>query len=85
MKDAAEVNLVKRCAQAALAGYQVLEKYIQGGVSERDIQLAYESAVLKAGADKFPYDSIVGSGTNAAILHAIPTKKNRRKRRTGFN
>lgn len=75
VKDAAEVSLIKKCASAAHAGYLVLEKFIQGGVSERAIQLAYESAVLEAGADKFPYDSIVGSGTNAAILHAIPTKK----------
>lgn len=75
VKDAAEVSLIKKCAAAALEGYKVLEKYIQGGVSERAIQIEYETAVLKAGADKFPYDTIVGSGTNAAILHAIPTKK----------
>lgn len=75
VKDQAEVNIIKRCAAAALQGYLVLEKFIKSGVSEREIQIAYETAVLKAGSDKFPYDTIVGSGTNAAILHAIPTQK----------
>lgn len=75
IKDAAEVSLVESCARMALAGYQRIEKIIKPGVSEREIQLEYENAVLRAGAEKFPYDTIVGSGVNAAVLHAIPTTK----------
>ena len=75
VKDQAEIDLVKRCAQAALKGYEAIEKFIRPGVTEREIQLEYENTVLKAGADKFPYDTIVGSGTNAAVLHFYPSKK----------
>ena len=75
VKDSQEVEMVRKCAKASLAGYEVLEKFIKAGVTEREIQIAYETAVQKAGADKLPYDTIVGAGVNAAILHAIPTKK----------
>lgn len=75
IKDAAEVALVRRLASAANAGYARMPSFIRPGVSERDIQLEYEALVLKAGAEKMPYESIVGTGTNGAILHAIPTPR----------
>ena len=75
IKDQAEVELIRRLASLPNAGYTQLKNYIRAGVSERQIQLEYEAAVLRAGAEKMPYDSIVGTGTNSAILHAIPTSR----------
>jgi Xaa-Pro dipeptidase len=75
VKDAEEVALIRRLATLANTGYERLKTFIRPGVSERDIQLEYESAVLRAGSEKLPYESIVGTGSNAAILHAIPTSR----------
>lgn len=75
VKDSAEVQLVRNCADMANAGYKKIREFIRPGVTERQIQIEFETAVLKAGSEKFPYDSIVGSGVNAAVLHAIPTAK----------
>ena len=75
VKDEEEIALVSKIAGLAHVGYQELKTFIRPGVSERQIQIEYETAVLKAGAEKFPYDSIVGTGTNGAILHAIPTPR----------
>ncbi len=74
-KDAEEVELVRRLAGIANAGYQKLKTSVRPGISERQIQLDYETAVLYAGSEKFPYDSIVGTGSNSATLHAIPTAR----------
>jgi Xaa-Pro dipeptidase len=74
-KDTAEIKLIKQAAKAASQGYVRIQKFISAGVSEREIQLEFETAVLRGGAEKFPYDSIVGSGTNSAVLHAIPTTR----------
>jgi Xaa-Pro aminopeptidase len=74
-KDAEEADLVRKLAGIANAGYQRIKTNLRPGMSERQIQLEYESAVLYAGSEKFPYDSIVGAGTNSAILHAIPTAR----------
>jgi Xaa-Pro dipeptidase len=75
VKDAAEIELIKNLAVMANAGYKHLKKFIRPGVSERQIQIEYEAEVLRAGSDKFPYDTIIGTGTNAAVLHAIPTSR----------
>lgn len=75
IKDPQEIELVTSLAQIASQGYKKLQEFIRPGVSEREIQLAYEGEVLKHGSEKMPYESIVGTGTNAAILHAIPTPR----------
>jgi len=75
IKDSEEIALVERCASAAAKGYLRLEEVLKDGISERHLQLEYEHAVLKAGADSFPYDTLVGSGLNSAVLHATPTTK----------
>lgn len=74
-KDQEEVDLILKLASLANAGYQKLKTSIRPGISERQIQLDYETAVLYAGSEKFPYDSIVGTGSNSAVLHAIPTPR----------
>lgn len=75
IKDAAEIELIRKLASIANLGYSRLKTYIKPGVSERQIQLEYEFAVLQGGSEKLPYETIVGTGTNAAILHAIPTPR----------
>lgn len=74
-KGAEEVQLIRRIAGMARKGYEALQAALKPGVSERELQLHYENAVLMAGAEKMPYGSIVGSGENAAILHAVPTAR----------
>jgi Xaa-Pro aminopeptidase len=74
-KDAAEIDLIQQTAKFAQAGYQKLKSVIRPGISEREVQIESEAEVLRAGAEKFPYSTIVGTGTNSAILHAIPTSR----------
>lgn len=75
IKDAEEIALIRAIAAIAARGYAELKKFVRPGITERDIQIAFETEVLKAGAEKFPYPTIVGSGVNAATLHALPTQK----------
>jgi Xaa-Pro dipeptidase len=79
IKDQAEVDLIVEAARIANKGYERIKQFIQPGVSEKEIQIEYEAEVQRHGAHKMPYDTIVGSGVNAAILHAIPTSKKIKK------
>lgn len=74
-KDTEEIQLIKDAARIAQRGYQHLRRVIQPGLSERELQIEFESEIFRAGSHQTPYDTIIGSGTNAAILHAIPTAK----------
>ena len=75
VKDEAEIRLIKQIAAIAKLGYDELKQIIKPGISEKEIQIAYEGIINRNGAHGVPYDSIVGSGANAAILHALPTPK----------
>ncbi len=74
-KDEEEINLIKDCAKAALAGYRHLRNFIREGVTERQIQIEFEYETFKAGSHRTPYETIVGAAERAAVLHALPTEK----------
>ena len=75
IKDASEVRLVRDLAGIAAQGYRKIREVLRPGITEKDIQLAYKDEIYRRGAHTTPYDSIVGSGPNAAVLHALPTRK----------
>ena len=74
-KDAAEIRLFRKLSEIAKYGYEKIADVVRPGITEREIQVAFEGAILMQGAHGVPYDTIVGSGTNSAILHALPTHK----------
>jgi Xaa-Pro aminopeptidase len=72
IKSKAEVALMEAAIQATAAGYDAVTQMLAPGVAERDVQRTLESAFVEAGAGsvKGPaYNSIVGSGRNATVLH----------------
>lgn len=69
VKSKAEVALMKRAAEATAAGYQAALEALVPGIGETDMQRSIESAYLAAGAEGTAYQSIVGSGVNATVLH----------------
>lgn len=75
VKDDEEIQLIQKAAQIAKQGYDRLQQIIRPDLTERDLQIEYEATIFRAGSHKLPYDTIVGSGKNAAVLHAIPTQK----------
>lgn len=75
VKDPEEIQLVQKLAAQANKGYQLLKKIIRPGLTERAVQIEYEAEVYRAGAEGMPYGTIVGTGTNSAILHASPSDR----------
>ncbi|MDR3688365.1 MAG: M24 family metallopeptidase [Fimbriimonas sp.] len=71
-KDALEVDLLRRSAAATAAGYAAIAEYIRPGRSERQIQVEFEAAIARAGADGPGYATIVGAGPNSAVFHFTP-------------
>ena len=69
VKSEAELALMRRAANATLAGFTAALSIIGPGVSELQIAQALERGYLDGGADGVAYNSIVGSGMNATVLH----------------
>lgn len=74
-KDALEIERLKRTAAATAAGYARLRGLIRPGVSERELQIELEAEFFRAGATRTGYGSIVGTGSNAAVLHFEPSAR----------
>jgi len=74
-KDAVEIELLRRAAAATAAGFNALRPLIKAGVSERALQIELEAGFLRGGARRTGYDSIVGTGSNAAVFHFSPSER----------
>ena len=75
VKDAAELALIRRAADATAPAYAALRERIREGVTERALAIEIEADFCRAGASRPGYATIVGSGPNAAILHSMPTQR----------
>ncbi len=69
IKSKAEVSLVSSALDATAAGYAAITAMLRPGVTERAVQRAAEDAFMDAGGDGPAYNSIVGTGPNATVLH----------------
>ncbi len=78
-KDAAEVALLRRAAEATAAGFAALRAQMRPGITERALQVELEAAFLRAGADGTGYGTIVGAASNSAVLHFHPSERALRK------
>jgi Xaa-Pro aminopeptidase len=72
-KDDVEVERMRTAAHATRSGYIVLERLIEPGRTERELQVELEAQFFRGGADSLAYESIVAGGTHSAVLHFAPT------------
>ena len=74
-KDDVELERMRRAEEATRAGFAAVVPLIRPGASERELQIELEAAFFRGGADALAFDTVVGSGPNAAVLHALPTSR----------
>lgn len=74
-KDAGELSLLRQAAACTAAGYARLPALLRPGVTERAIQIELEAEFLRAGASGTGYGTIIGAGSNAAVLHFAPSER----------
>lgn len=69
IKDAAEVEFIRRATTASMAAHDAALKAIHPGVSEREISALMQYEFGKRGCERPAYAPIVGSGFNSTVLH----------------
>lgn len=69
VKSPAELALMRSAAGATAAGFAAALRMIRPGVNEGEVAQTIEDAFRAHGADGVAYNSIVGTGANATILH----------------
>lgn len=75
-KDEGEVLLMQKAVEIAETALQNTIKFIDTGLTEKDIASELTQQLLKAGSDPvLPFFPIVSAGSNSANPHAVPTDR----------
>ena len=75
IKDSEEIENISKACKITDDCFEYIMKYIQIGMTEKEIAEEMRDFMIKAGADDLAFDTIVASGKNSSIPHAVPTEK----------
>jgi Xaa-Pro aminopeptidase len=69
IKDADEVDLLKKASAASIAGQREMMRAVRPGETERAVSGAMTAAWYRQGCERPSYAPIVGTGIDSTILH----------------
>jgi Xaa-Pro aminopeptidase len=69
VKDAGELDLLRKASDASIAAQRVMMRAVKPGVTERAVAGQMYAAWLEHGCERPSYAPIVGSGPNSTTLH----------------
>jgi Xaa-Pro aminopeptidase len=71
VKDEHEIECIRAACRVTIEGQRAGARAIRPGVGEWVVEAAIEGAFRMAGAEGPSFDTIVGSGANACVLHYV--------------
>ena len=74
-KDDYELSMLRESARRLSAVAAGVFEEVRAGRTEREIALAIDGRIMAAGFERTAFDTIVASGTNAALPHAHPGER----------
>ena len=83
MKDAGEIELLKKASTASIEAQSEMMKSVKPGETERAIAGSMTAAWYKQGCERPSYAPIVGTGINSTILHYSENSPHHRGWRRG--
>ena len=79
VKEPSELALIREACDISCKALQNILPIFKEGIAETDIRIALEFEMLKLGADGLAFDTIVASGENGSLPHAIPGPRKLKK------
>ena len=75
VKDAGEIARMRAAQAITDAAFAHIIQFMKPGMTEREVQFELDFFMLRHGADRLAFSSIVAAGENGADPHAIPSNK----------
>lgn len=72
VKSSAEIEKIKKAQEIAEHAFDEVLKFIKPGVTEREIALVLDNAMLSAGAEALSFETIALTGKNTSMPHGVP-------------
>ena len=79
IKDAGELECIERACDISCRAFDRLLGQIKPGMTEKQLQIMLDFAMLEMGADSLAFSTIVASGENGSLPHAIPGERKVRR------
>ena len=75
VKTALEIEVMKIAAEITAAGFNRVLKFLEPGCWEHEIEAEFIHEFVKRRSRGFAYSPIIGSGSNACVLHYLENNK----------
>ena len=75
VKDEDEIEYIQKACEITDSAFEYIIKNIKKGMTEKDIAFEIEKFMIQKGADGLAFPSIVASGPNSSVPHAVPTSR----------
>lgn len=72
VKTPVEIVAMRKAADITAEAFRSILPKIREGMSEKDLQIELDFTMLRLGADGQAFDTIIASGENGSLCHAIP-------------
>ena len=75
VKDESEIAAIEAACDISCKAFDALLPRIKTGLTEKQLQIMLDYTMLEMGADGLAFDTIVASGENGSLPHAIPGER----------
>ena len=79
IKNKDEIEKIRKAGEIASECIEEIREFIQSGVTELEIKAELERIAIIKGVGNFGFETIIASGKNSAIPHAVPSTRKIRK------
>lgn len=75
IKDTQELHLIEHACAISCQAFDFMLGQVKPGMTEKEIMLTLDFKMLALGADGLAFNSIVASGPNGSLPHAVPGER----------
>ena len=75
VKEDYEIEKIKKACEITDKAFEYIIKNIKKGMTEKQVAFELNNYMLENGADALAFDTIVASGPNSSMPHAVPTNR----------
>ena len=75
VKDESEIDNIKKACLITDNCFDYIKEFIKPGLTEKEIAFEIEKYMKTHGAEGLAFDTIVASGPNTSLPHAVPTDR----------
>ena len=75
IKTPAEVVAIRKACDITSEAFDAILPKIRPGMTEKELQIELDFTMLRLGADELAFNTIIASGENGSLPHAIPGQR----------